>query len=297
VIKALRTFRVHPRLPAELQPLTDLAANLRWAWDQPTEELFRWADPDAWEEVGRNPVALLGSLSPQRAETLVEDAAFLSQLAEVHGDLQRYLSRPRWAQSHKPQPPRIAYFSPEFGISSAMQTYSGGLGVLAGDHLKAASDLGLDLVGVGLLYRHGYFRQHLDADGWQQERYPDLNPFSLPLQLLERDGTPVLIDVQMADRTVACQLWKAEVGRIPLLLLDTDLPHNAPEDRVVTDKLYGGDVEHRLRQEIVLGIGGVRALDRAAQLGELGPDWQAGGAERQAGAHPPSRRFWRPNVR
>ena len=279
MIKALRTFRVHPRLPAELQPLTDLAANLRWAWDQPTEELFRWADPDAWEEVGRNPVALLGSLSPQRAETLVEDAAFLSQLAEVHGDLQRYLSRPRWAQSHKPQPPRIAYFSPEFGISSAMQTYSGGLGVLAGDHLKAASDLGLDLVGVGLLYRHGYFRQHLDADGWQQERYPDLNPFSLPLQLLERDGTPVLIDVQMADRTVACQLWKAEVGRIPLLLLDTDLPHNAPEDRVVTDKLYGGDVEHRLRQEIVLGIGGVRALDRAAQLGELGPDWQAGGAE------------------
>ena len=279
MIKALRTFRVHPRLPAELQPLTDLAANLRWAWDQPTEELFRWADPDAWEEVGRNPVALLGGLSPERAETLVDDAAFLSQLAEVHADLKRYLSRPRWAQSHKPQPPRIAYFSPEFGISHAMQTYSGGLGVLAGDHLKAASDLGLDLVGVGLLYRHGYFRQHLDADGWQQERYPDLNPFSLPLQLLERDGAPVLIEVRLAERSVACQLWKAEVGRIPLLLLDTDLPYNAPEDRVVTDKLYGGDVEHRLRQEIVLGVGGARALDRAAQLGELGPDWQDGGAE------------------
>ncbi len=276
MIKALRTFRVHPSLPPELQPLTELAANLRWAWNQPTEELFRWADADAWEEVGGNPVALLGRLSPGRAAALTDDAAFLASLAEVHAHLRRYLTAPRWAQSQKSRPPRVAYFSPEFGITHVMQVYSGGLGVLAGDHLKAASDLGLDLVGVGLLYRHGYFRQHLDADGWQQEHYPDLNPYSLPLQRLERDGAPAMIEVRLADRMVACQVWKASVGRVPLLLLDTDLPTNAPEDRVVTDKLYGGDVEHRLRQEIVLGIGGVRALDLACDLGELGDGWASG---------------------
>jgi glycogen phosphorylase len=148
-----------------------------------------------------------------------------------------------------------------------MQTYSGGLGVLAGDHLKAASDLGLEFVGVGLLYRHGYFRQYLDADGWQQERYPDLNPYSLPLERLDQHGTPAVVRVELAGHAVDCQIWLAQVGRVPLLLLDTDLPANAPHDRVVTDKLYGGDVEHRLRQEIVLGIGGVRALQLAHDLG------------------------------
>ncbi|MGH3664651.1 MAG: alpha-glucan family phosphorylase, partial [Egibacteraceae bacterium] len=279
MIKALRTFRVHPSLPAELRPLEELAANLRWAWDQPTEELFRWADPDAWEEVGGNPVALLGRLSPERAAALVDDAAFLSELTEVQTGLRRYVGNPRWAQQQKVRPPRIAYFSPEFGLTHAMQTYSGGLGVLAGDHLKAASDLGLELVGVGLLYRGGYFHQRLDADGWQQEHYPDLNPYSLPLQRLESDGSPATVEVRLGAHTVACQVWRAQVGRVPLLLLDTDLPTNAPEDRSVTDKLYGGDVEHRLRQEIILGIGGVRALQLATQLGDLGPDWQHGGAQ------------------
>ncbi len=278
-IKALRTFRVHPSLPPELQPLTELATNLRWAWDRRTEELFRWVDADAWEEVGGNPVALLGRLSPGRAEALVDDAAFILELGEVHADLRRYLEKPRWAQQAEPRLPRVAYFSPEFGITHVMQIYSGGLGVLAGDHLKAASDLGVDLVGVGLLYRHGYFRQFLDADGWQGERYPDLNPLSMPLARLERDGTVATIDVVLGDRTVSCQIWKANVGRVPLLLLDTDLPTNAPEDRVVTDKLYGGDVEHRLRQEIVLGIGGMRALDLARELGEFGPEWKSEGPE------------------
>ena len=278
-IRALRTFRVHPSLPEALQPLTELAANLRWAWDRRTVEVFRWVDADAWDEVGGNPVALLGKLSPGRAEALADEAAFMTELTEVHADLQRYLEKPRWAQAVKPTPPRVAYFSPEFGITHAMQVYSGGLGVLAGDHLKAASDLGVDLVGVGLLYRHGYFRQHLDADGWQGERYPDLNPLNLPLTRLERDGTVATVEVTLGEHTVACQIWKAQVGRIPLLLLDTDLPANAPEDRVITDKLYGGDVEHRLRQEIVLGIGGTRALDLARELGELGDDWQANGAQ------------------
>ena len=272
MIKALRTFRVRPSLPEELAGLADLAGNLRWAWDQPTQELFRWADPALFVEVGRNPVALLGRLPPERIQALISDGTFIARMEEARADLDRYMTGRRWAQTQKPRPPRVAYFSPEFGITHVMQTYSGGLGVLAGDHLKAASDLGLDMVGVGLLYRHGYFRQYLDTDGWQQERYPDLNPHTLPLKRLERDGTPATIEVLLAGNTVQCQVWKAQVGRVPLLLLDTDLPGNSPEDRVVTDKLYGGDVEHRLRQEIVLGIGGRRAVDLAIELGEV--DWE-----------------------
>ena len=269
MVKALRTFRVRPSLPAALVPLAELAGNLRWAWDPATRELFRWADPRLWDEVGQNPTALLGRLSPARASALAQDAAFLAQVAEVRADLAFYLEKPRWAQSVKPRLPRVGYFSPEFGITQVMQVYSGGLGVLAGDHLKAASDLGLELVAVGLLYRHGYFRQYLDADGWQQERYPDLNPYSLPLRRLERDGEPALVEVVLGDRIVSCQVWKAVVGRVPLLLLDTDVPSNAAEDRVVTDRLYGGDTEHRVRQEVVLGIGGVRAIDLALELGEI----------------------------
>lgn len=270
MIKALRTFRVRPTLPEALQPLADLAQNLRWVWDLPTQEVFRWAGGDLLDEVGGNPVALLGRLGHHRLTELAGDGDFLGRLGEVHADLRRYCTEPRWAQSVEAAP-RVAYFSPEFGLTGVMQTYSGGLGILAGDHLKAASDLGLDLVGVGLLYRHGYFRQHLDADGWQQERYPDLNPYSLPLRRLERDDEPFTVAVDLDGNEVRCQVWKAEVGRVPLLLLDTDVPANAPEDRTVTDKLYGGDVEHRLRQEIVLGIGGVRALELARELGELGP--------------------------
>jgi glycogen phosphorylase len=276
MIPALRTFRVRPVLPEPLEALSELAYNLHWAWDQDTQELFRWIDPDGWEAAEGNPVELLGRVPVERLEALAADGAFLAQLGELHAGLERYVTQPRWAQAQDPPPPRVAYFSPEFALTHSMQTYSGGLGVLAGDHLKAASDLGLEMVGVGLLYRHGYFRQHLDADGWQQEHYPDLNPHNLPLVRLERDGAPVTVEVQLAGNPVICQIWKAQVGRVPLLLLDTDLPGNAPSDRVVTDKLYGGDVEHRLRQEIVLGIGGVRALDLALQLGEVhsGPGWE-----------------------
>ncbi len=273
MIKALRTFRVRPSLPAELAPLAELGANLRWAWHPATQELFRWADPDAWEEAGGNPVELLGRLTPKRTGALVRDKTFLNEVAAIRAELDRYLTGPRWAQSQDPAPPRVAYFSPEFGITHAMQTYSGGLGVLAGDHLKAASDLGLDLVGVGLLYRGGYFRQHLDASGWQQERYPDLNPYSLPLRRLSDSGVPVQVEVDLAGHAVACHIWLAQVGRIPLLLLDTDVQTNRPEDRVVTDKLYGGDGEHRLRQELVLGVGGVRALELAMSRGDLGDGW------------------------
>ena len=267
--KAVRTFRVSPSLSDPLQPLAGLAANLRWAWDRPTRELFRWADPSLWAQVDHNPVELLGRLSPERQETLVADGAFIAQLGRTASDLEEYLTGDHWAQTLQSAPPPVAYFSPEFGITQVMQIYSGGLGILAGDHLKAASDLGLDMVGVGLLYRHGYFRQYLDSDGWQREHYPDLNPNSLPLRRLERDGAPAVVEVELAGRPVTCHIWRADVGRVPLLLLDTDVAVNDPADRVVTDRLYGGDTEHRIRQEIVLGIGGVRALDVALELGEL----------------------------
>jgi glycogen phosphorylase len=230
VIKALRTFRVRPNLPAELAALAGLARNLRWSWEPEMQELFRWADPDLFEAVGGNPVALLGRLSPQRLDALAGDATFVSRLAAAERALERYLTEDPWAHGQRPRTPPIAYFSPEFGITGAVQTYSGGLGVLAGDHLKAASDLGLDLVGVGLLYRHGYFRQFLDADGWQQERYPDLNPHNLPLRRLERDGEPATFTVRVGERDVACQVWRARVGRVPLLLVDTDMDEVVRED-------------------------------------------------------------------
>jgi starch phosphorylase len=268
VIPALRTFQVRPSLPVELQPLQVLAANLRWVWDHGTQELFRWADPALWEASG-NPVALLGALEPARISALASDGAFLARLTQQHAELDAYLQRPRWTGAHDRGMPVVAYFSPEFGLTHVMQTYSGGLGILAGDHLKAASDAGLPMVGVGLLYRHGYFNQHLDADGWQGERYPDLNPNTLPLRRLGVDGVPAAVTVDLAGAPVVCQIWKADVGRVPLLLLDTDLPGNAPEDRNVTDRLYGGDTEHRLRQELVLGIGGVRALHLALEMGEV----------------------------
>ena len=272
MVKAVRTFRIRPSLPEELQPLAELAGNFRWAWDAPTREVLQWADKELFDDVGGNPSALLGRLSRRRMSELVADKAFMARLAEVRADLQRYCDGPRWAQAQDPAPPAVAYFSAEFGITEVMQVYSGGLGVLAGDHLKAASDLGLPLVGIGLLYRHGYFRQLLDADGWQREEYPDLNPHSLPLTRLEEGGERLLVEVELAGRPVAAQIFKADVGRVPLLLMDTDISVNHPDDRGVADRLYGGDAQHRLRQEIVLGIGGVRAMEAARRVGAVSID-------------------------
>lgn len=270
MVRAVLTFRVTPSLPAALEPLAELAGNLRWAWDPDTRELFRWADPQAWEAVAGNPVALLGRISTERLTELAEDERYVSAVAERHAALRESLGQARWAQRRSVSPPRVAYFSPEFGISAVMPTYSGGLGVLAGDHLKAASDLGLPMVGVGLLYRFGYFRQQLDADGWQQEAYPDLNPHLQPLtRLAGRDGEALTVDVPLAESRPAVQVWAARVGRVPLLLLDTDVAGNADADRAITDRLYGGDREHRLRQELVLGIGGVRALRAVTATGAV----------------------------
>ncbi len=270
MVRAALTFRVTPSLPTALEPLAELAGNLRWAWDPDTRELFRWADPEAWEAVGGNPVELLGRVGSDRLAELAQDDRFVGAVAERHQALRDSLGQARWAQRRSVPPPRVAYFSPEFGISAVMPTYSGGLGVLAGDHLKAASDLGLPMVGVGLLYRFGYFRQQLDADGWQQEAYPDLNPHLLPLTRLERpEGEPITVRVPLAGSQAAVQVWIARVGAVPLLLLDSDVPGNLDADRAITDRLYGGDREHRLRQELVLGIGGVRAVRAATEAGAM----------------------------
>jgi starch phosphorylase len=265
-MKAIRSFAVRAALPEPLEVLVSIAMNLRWSWDARAVELFRWVDPDAWERAEHDPVRMLGVVPRERLERLTEDGPFMAFLASVSEDLRFYLEEPRWFQVRRGASPlrAVAYFSPEFGVSEALPTYSGGLGVLAGDHLKAASDLGVPLVGVGLLYRQGYFRQTLNADGWQQERYPSLDPHGMPLTLLSRDdGTPLEVVVDLAGARCAARVWRAQVGRVPLLLLDCDIEDNDPEERNVTDRLYAGGTEHRLRQEIVLGIGGLRALQAA----------------------------------
>ncbi|HUZ43626.1 MAG TPA: alpha-glucan family phosphorylase [Acidimicrobiales bacterium] len=257
-MRALHSFTVRPRLPEALQPLQELAMNLRWSWDGRTRDLFRWVDPQAWQETDGDPLAVLGRVGHERLEELDRDPAFKAFMAEVYSDLQRYLGSAFWFQNRTDSPLRsVAYFSPEFGISEAVPQYSGGLGVLAGDHLKAASDLGVPLIGVGLLYRQGYFRQSLDDDGWQRERFPDLDPHAMALRLVPG----VRVSVKLARQSLVAQVWRADVGRVRLYLLDSDVEENGPEEAGVTDRLYGGGTEHRLRQEILLGIGGVRALE------------------------------------
>ena len=257
-MKALRSFTVRPSLPPELGALEELAMNLRWSWDAQTRDVFKWVDPDAWDATVHDPVRVLGVVPRDRLEALVEDQGFMRFLGDVRDEHQRYLDGGRWFQGRDGTPLRsVAYFSPEFGIAEALPQYSGGLGVLAGDHLKAASDLGVPLVGIGLFYRHGYFRQSLSADGWQQERYPDLDPHAMALTPCD----DIRVEVDLAGATLVARVWKACVGRVPLYLLDADVDENPPDLREITDRLYGGETEHRLRQEILLGIGGVRALE------------------------------------
>ncbi|MFD9444303.1 glycosyltransferase family 1 protein [Streptomyces sp. NPDC060006] len=268
-MKAIRRFTVRPVLPEALHPLSDLARNLRWSWHAETRDLFQSVDPERWAASGCDPVRLLGSVSHARLTELAEDGNFLHRLSTAADDLNAYVTGDRWYQSQTSElPAAIAYFSPEFGITAALPQYSGGLGILAGDHLKAASDLGAPLIGVGLLYRHGYFRQSLSRDGWQQEHYPVLDPNELPLSLLrEPDGTPSQVSLALPGGTALhARVWLAQVGRVPLLLLDSDVEENDLGERGVTDRLYGGGSEHRLLQEMLLGIGGVRAVRTYCRL-------------------------------
>lgn len=268
-MKAIRRFTVRAVLPEELSALDELAGNLRWSWYEPTRRLFAHVSPELWEGTGHDPVALLGAVDQERLRELAADGGFVAWAEEQREDLRAYVREPRWYQSLEGDVPEaIGYFSPEFGIAAALPQYSGGLGILAGDHLKSASDLGVPLVGVGLFYRSGYFRQGISSDGWQQETYPVFDPDGLPLQVLrDAEGQPVQVTLALpADRTLHARIWQARVGRIPLLLLDTDVPQNDDDLRGVTDRLYGGGGEHRLHQELLLGIGGVRAIAAHARV-------------------------------
>ncbi|MEU6812285.1 glycosyltransferase family 1 protein [Streptomyces sp. NPDC046831] len=268
-MKAIRRFTVRPVLPEPLRPIGELARNLRWSWHAETRDLFQSVDPERWAACGGDPVRLLGGVAPERLTELAGDRHFLRRLRAAADDLHDYLSGERWYQTQSAElPAAVAYFSPEYGITAALPQYSGGLGILAGDHLKAASDLGVPLIGVGLLYRHGYFRQTLSRDGWQQEHYPVLDPHELPLtQLEEADGTAARVSLALpGGRALHARLWLAQVGRIPLLLLDSDVEENDLGERGVTDRLYGGGSEHRLLQEMLLGIGGVRAVRTYCRL-------------------------------
>jgi starch phosphorylase len=264
-VKAIRRFTVRVTLPEPLAALQGLMLNLRWSWHRPTADLFASIDPAAWAASGGDPVAMLSALPSARIAALAADEDFLRRLGEAERDLQRYMSEPRWYEAGAgdagPRPAAIAYFSPEYGITAALPQYSGGLGILAGDHLKSASDLGVPVIAVGLLYRHGYFTQSLSADGWQAERYPSDDPNGLPLELLRDDSGAVKITVGLtAGRQLAAQVWVAQVGRVPLLLLDSYVEENEADLHEVTDRLYGGGSDHRLRQELLLGVGGVRAV-------------------------------------
>jgi starch phosphorylase len=262
--RALQSFTVRAQLPEALSELREIAMNLRWSWDARSQDLFRWADPEIWEAAGGDPMRLLGMIGKERFVSLARDRSFLSFLHEVHDDLRTHLARPRWfAERTDLALKSVAYFSPEFGIDAALPQYSGGLGVLAGDHVKAAGSLGLPLVGVGLFYKHGYFRQELNVEGWQVEHYPSLDPAEMSLEPVGR------LTMDLAGMPVVAQILKAQVGRIPLFLLDTNVEENSDEARAITDNLYGGGEEHRLRQEVLLGIGGVRALEAVGRTPQV----------------------------
>jgi glycogen phosphorylase len=269
-VRAIRRFTVRPVLPPELSALGDLAGNLRWSWHPETQDVFAAVDPEIWEQTKHDPVRLLGAVTPERLDELAADQGFLDRLGTAKADLDAYLGADRWyhRKAGPEAPTRIAYFSPEFGITAVLPQYSGGLGILAGDHLKAASDLGVPLVGVGLLYHAGYFKQSLSHEGWQLETYPVLDPDELPIRLLrDENGVRVTISISLpGGPELLAKIWVAEVGRVSLLLLDSDVEGNPDHYRDVTDRLYGGTPEHRLRQEILLGIGGVRALRVHAQI-------------------------------
>jgi starch phosphorylase len=249
-------------LPARVERLRDLAYDLWWSWSPSATRLFTWIDPDHWRRY-HNPVELLINVEPHQWQRLLSDPEFVRAYEAVIAALDDYRSRPRWFQQKAGEALRgpVAYFSMEFGLHESLGVYSGGLGVLAGDHCKASSDLGLPLVGVSLLYRSGYFRQSVDADGFQQHIYPDYDFARLPILPVEAPGGGVLtVPVDLPGRVVQAAVWKVQVGLVPVLLLDTDIPLNDPADRPITGILYVRGREMRLTQEIVLGVGGVRAL-------------------------------------
>ena len=263
-MKPISTIEVTPFLPTPLEGLRELAYNLRWTWNHEIVKLFARLDLDLWQLSNHNPVALLGKLSQEKLNQAALDEGFLTQLNRLYTKHQEYMQgKQTWfSQNFKAQSnDTIAYFSAEYGITEALAIYSGGLGILSGDHVKAASELGLPLVAVGLAYQEGYFKQYLTIDGWQQEKYPNNDFYNLPIiEVKQEDGTPLVISVKMKGRDVCARIWKAQIGRVMLYLLDTNVSQNIPEDRVITNALYQANLDIRIKQEIMLGIGGMKAL-------------------------------------
>ena len=256
-MKAKQGFKVIPRFHEKLEPLRRMAYNVLFSWQSGIRDIFQRIDPKLWEESGHNPVYFMGQVSQERLENLVGDLGFMSQLEEEAHRFDKYMSVPPLGEDNT----CVAYFSAEFGLTTCVPIYSGGLGMLAGDHLKSASDLRIPLVGVGLLYQEGYFSQYLNSDGWQMESYPANDFDNMPIsRVLDSSGRQIKVRVHFKQQEVAVAVWRVQVGRVPLYLLDTDLDENPRDVRNTTAQLYGGNKETRIRQEIVLGIGGVRAL-------------------------------------
>ncbi|MEO5723895.1 MAG: alpha-glucan family phosphorylase, partial [Ilumatobacteraceae bacterium] len=255
-MRAVREFNVVPAIPGVLAALKEVATNVRWTWDWETQALFARLDPEAWERCEHDPLRLIAAITADRWEQLAGDEAVVAATTAASDRLHDAIHSDRWFQGRSNSPlGLVAYFSPEFGLSETLPQYSGGLGILAGDHLKATSDLGVPLVAIGLLYSEGYFRQRLNADGIQEERFPRLDPHGLALT-----PTDIQIGIEIDGEMVQVKAWLAHIGRVQLYFLDTDVEGNSAEAAAITDRLYGGDAEHRIRQEIVLGIGGVRVL-------------------------------------
>jgi len=264
-MKKIKEFKIVPYLPDKLKPLLKIAYNLWWVWNFEAIDLFRRLDVDLWRDSGHNPISFLGSLSQKALDEAAESESFIAHMTRVEAELERHMSRTSWYDEHSSgmEDAKIAYFSAEFGLHECIPVYSGGLGVLAGDHLKSASELGIPLYGMGLMYRLGYFRQYLNLDGWQQERYPETDFYNIPITLVkDSDGSEIIIEVDFPDRHVYARIWQVLIGNVTLFLLDTNIDKNCAEDKRITDELYGGDLEMRIKQEIILGIGGVRAFRR-----------------------------------
>ena len=249
---------IHATLPAELSKLQEIAYNLWWSWNGDAKDLFRYIDIDAWHRAGSNPIVLLNTISYDRMVELSKDEKFMKQLNETYAEFRAYMDAPKDKKK-----PTIAYFSMEYGLTHILKIYSGGLGILAGDYIKEASDCNVDMTAIGFLYRYGYFTQTLSPEGQQIANYEAQNFANLPItQVKEADGSNMVIEVPYPDRTVKAYLWKVAVGRMNLYLLDTDNELNSEWDRSITHQLYGGDNENRLKQEIMLGIGGMLALKK-----------------------------------
>ncbi|GJQ63252.1 MAG: alpha-glucan phosphorylase [Melioribacteraceae bacterium] len=263
MVNFIGTFSVIPSLPKKLETLREIAYNLYWTWNHDARELFRRMDGQLWEDTNHNPVLLLGRISQDRLGELENDYGFISHLNRVYVQLNVYLQEKTWYSKKygDNQETNIAYFSAEFGLTECLQIYSGGLGILSGDHVKSASDLGLPFVAVGLCYKEGYFQQYLASDGWQQEKYTLTDFYNQPMELVTDDtGRPIKITLDFPGRVVFVQVWRILVGRVTLYLLDTNVAENSDGDKKITRALYGGNMETRIQQEILLGIGGIRAL-------------------------------------